>query len=446
MSLEARRAAFANLIAHYHNSFAGVKNGVYEHSPRFIQNLLESGKPGENAATLRLDPRLTATDDGAVAFSMAKAISEDKGLAKHFLDIELTDKAMVIYFEHQADAVKIERVLSEVGKIGWMAKPGDRISDSLVSDLFIVAAEAKSTLKESVVAELKKRFAPEPVVEAGANLMATAPAPTGAEPTPTVDDKDAKPEAAAADPKPKPADVATNKQADGDDRQTKDELESVVASPCKALGLDERIFGDAALAALKVEAATVNSLFTGLLGEKARLLALNGVAEADQTAALLRVLGARGLLEGGIKHILPEAVVKALDAVFAAIPAADAAPEGYNAIDEAAVAIDAVAESAEAVFKLYVDRLVGTTVLPERRAKVVGHMKVAAEKNERAVLANTLCAIARCALFERGVAGNAEESAFLAAWKSHVTEATKPAAEPADPLLELADSVIAVQP
>lgn len=434
MTAPSRRDVFANLVSKYHNSFAGVAGGVVEHSPEFISRVIEGAgdNPTLAAATLRLDPRLTSTDHGAVAYAVAKAVTENKQLAPAFIDMELVEKTLMVYFDAQAPADKAEKCLAEVGRVGVVARPGDRISDSVVSDVFIMAVAPAEKMVESVVTEMKKKFPPFMKKDKG------------------------------CDDKKKDSD----KSDDADEATAGAPLYRPIAE-CAHYGLAEDVFGDESLAHCVAEADGVKAVFRGLFGEKALASTLSaaigesGAPLADDAAGqrnrILRVLAGRGYLPHGAEAVtwpapVAEAIAKVVDAA-AAVADKWALVEGKGrtaadaevfarAVDEVAVALDTVMADANDVFEAFVDRIANLGIDPladEKRAELVGRVREAATKNEAVVIAKCLASLARAALFERGMYADAAQRDVVAAWTAYVAEATKPAPLP----VTSADAIVA---
>lgn len=437
-----RRAVFANLLACYHNSFAGAASGVIEHSPGFIARVVEASNadPQLAAATLRLDPRLTATDQGAVAFSIAKAVSEDKQLAPNFIDLEMCEDALMVYFESKTEIAKAQKVLSEVARVGIVAKPGDRISDSVTSDIFILAVQTNPQVSEAVVAEMKKKMPAFLRKKKGDKAK---------------DDK---------------ADDKCDGDGDGDKGNDKSSDEDDGAkesyrpgAECAHYGLEEGVFGDESLARLETSPEAVKAVYKGLFGERALRAALaatideSGAPEADdengQRNRLLRILAGRGYLAGAAPAPAWDApVVEGLNKVTAGLvasaekwPAFENSPhrvaasnEDYAAaVDEVAVAIDTNLAEAGDVFKAFVDRVADQgleAVTEEKRAALLAKIKEAAAKNEAAVIARCLTALANVHLFERGMFTNAAALGLVTEWSAFIAEATKPAPVAASPI------------
>ncbi len=410
---QARRAAFGHTLLHYHNSFAGDREGVFEHSPGFIANLVEADQPTLAQQALRLDPRLTSTDAGAVAFAVAKAVSMDKQLAPDFVDVEIVESMMLVYFESKAQADKIKAVLGECGRVGIITKPQSRISDTVVADLWTVAIEPAAKVAESVVAEMRARFLPK-VVE---NKPAAQPPVNAAAP------------AAAPVVTPDP----------------------ISEAHCKLLGLDLSKWSAAAIAAGGVKDDAVRALFAETFGSKS-------VEKVADAASMARSLVAHGY--AGPKSMLPEAATAAVDAFLAAraslaeqIVAGTLPAPRYDAVlDDLAVALDAVLEDAPAVYGLFFDRVADlrTEAVDEaRRAALIDRIRKtgASIEEHQAVIAKALRAIARTAMVERGLLRTrelAEARASLAAYLAAATKVPEAAPAPADPLACVVDAALGV--
>lgn len=254
----ARAMIFAALIECYHNSFdAGV--GPARHSPDFILNVLEAGDADTAKAALQLDPRLTSTDQGALAVAVAHRVRKDENLAKNFIDIELGEGVLVVTFDAKANEARITEALASVGKAGLLAKPGDKIGDGVSSDLFIYALEATPTVAEGLIAEMREAY----------KL-----------------DEDAAPVILA-------------------------DIKTVWEAECAILGLDPTRFGPDQLATRAVTLAQAKALFTEAYGESALqslisqnmagdngLMATIPADEQGQRDRILRVMAGRGTLPG----------------------------------------------------------------------------------------------------------------------------------------------------
>ncbi len=417
---QARRAAFALLVQHYHNDFSGGAGGVFEHSAAFIANIVEAESPA-GAAALHLDPRLTSTDIGAVAYTVAKAVSEDKQLAPDFLDLELAGDTLVAYFEEHADPEKIKRVLSEVGAIGILAKPLDRISDNVVADLFIIAVAPAKDIAEAVVADMRKRMLPEAkVVEAPAAAAVQQP----------------------VDTVPAATEVVPAAVVDAD------------AAMCEAMGLKSEFWGAKAMEACPVTAQETNALFAEAFGAKAA----EKVLDRDD---MVRVLAVKG------HFAAPTSLGEALDVAvgrFLVDRAAivDQASKGKltseqyeNFVDDLAVTIDGAAKD-DALYGLFVDQIVDLRMeklTAERKAALVERVRKAGKTVEehQKVVARTLRAVAQEILVARGLLRNESLVATKVALESFVNRTTAPPAKPevvvaADPLDSFVDSIIALEP
>lgn len=415
MSYANRRAAFAHLLACYHNSFA-ESAGVIEHSPGYIQAVVEAADDAVAGAALRLDPRLTSTAIGAVAYSVAKAIAEDKGLAKEFVDIELSGDILVAYFEEKAEPERIKRVLSELGKVGVLAKPGDRISENVTADAFIIVLEPAKDVSEAVVAAARARFAVTEQTD-----LAPAPAP-----------------AAAATTRPGSA-------YDG-------------LAECAHLDLPAGVFADLALAGCPAEPSDVVAVFEHLFGAAALKvvrespMGASRLDEGDEYGLrnrLLRVMAAKGALSDAGNPVA-EATAKAV---------ADAAAAGTEvSLDDVAVALDPVLEG-DLLAAEFVRRLVDLGAEPlseERRAALTKRVtdQVVAEATGSAATAKVLTAVARVALAGAGHVAIEEGARVLAAWDDYtsedeaeadaevVEEAAPAPVVAADPLAGLVDALL----
>ena len=426
MTSPSRREVFANFLANYHNSFAGRNGDLVEHSPLFIRKVVESSAaPFLAASTLKLDPKLTSTDQGAVAYSIAKAVSEDKQIAPSFLDIELADKTLMVYFEASAPIDKVEKRLAETGKVGIVARPGMLISDGIESDLFILAVEPSEKVSEAVVVEMKKKM----------------PAFLKKKGDKGKDKKD------------------DSKDCSGDGQEESAPAADGSYTPVDEVthyGLAEDVFGDEGLAACTADAGAVRAVFASLYGEKATVAALSAkISESSAPLAddlngqrnrLLRIMAGRGVLPHGAEITWPAPVAEAISKAIAGLVAGDkwqlvegkgrtaTASEVFEAArDEIAIAIDAVTEDIEEVYESFVDRVVDlglTAPNEEKRAALVARVAEAAEKNDK-VGVRCLAALARVAMFESGLHPDAASGDMCAAWDAYVLEATKAPPVPA---------------
>ncbi len=405
MSHESRRLRFAKFIECYHNSFTGPVGGVFSHSPGFVERVVEGAEPAQAADTLRLDPRLTSTDQGAVAFAVAKAVSEDAILAPSFIDIELAEDTLVVSFTEHADVEKAKGKLGEVGRVGVLASPGDRISDSVVSDMYMLVVEAKAEMAESVVTEMKKKMPP--FLRKGAK--------------------------AKGDEKCGDDEKGGDKSSDENDGAR----ESAPVS-CAAYKLAEAVFDDLPLEGCAATYEGVSAAFVSLFGAKALQMAVAAtVSESANRNRLIRIMAGRGYLP-----VTGDPVVvglgESLDKIVAEkakVTGLSESPEAYDAaLDELAVALDEAIEAPAAIFKLYVERVLDLGLAKADHAALVARLEAAASKNEGLVIARCLRALSNAALFERGVFRDAAVRDAVAAVAAYVAEATKPAPAPADPL------------
>lgn len=444
-----RKAVFQHFMSNFHCSFTGGKDGVFEHSRVYLRKLLESPDKSLSAEAMRLDPRLTSTDHGAIAYSMAKAISEDKELAPHFLDIELADKTLVVYFEHQAKAAKIERILAEVGAIGILSKPGERLSDHVVSDLYIIALDPAPKVVESVVAEMKKTFAP----AAAAPVKIDEIGQPGDGGSSEVRDND--PDSTESDEEDKPKDKKKS-AAKKDKAAEKDELESVRAE-AKELGLNETVFVDK-LSTCVLPKADVVSMFKSYLGEKSVAAVLsadiagNKVTAGDELAErdrLIRVLASRGLLEGGVTPTVDASVLSVIEQHADAIDTKDgirfvkSEEQWSNLVEDIAVAVNN-AQERNKVFETAIQKTVPVKITAERAAELLAYVQEACTAHEDSVVVGLLSTMSKIVLAESGVAASVEEAVTRGAWHAYVVEATKPAPKPRLAEADLLDAIFGI--
>jgi hypothetical protein len=151
-----RRAAFASVLANYHNSFANATN-EHRHSPEFVKAVLKEGKAGAVAA-LKTDPRLTSTDFGAVAAGIARTVMTNESAKRAFIDIEIGEGAYIVSFDENVQRETAANVLAASGAVAPLCRPGDKIGEGIVSDLLIFAVEPTAQIAESFVKAEKTRL------------------------------------------------------------------------------------------------------------------------------------------------------------------------------------------------------------------------------------------------------------------------------------------------
>lgn len=448
---QARRAAFAQLVALYHNDFAGLREGVYEHSAQFIENVVANAGADLATAVLSLDPRLTSTDTGAVAFAIAKAVAEDKRLAPEFLDVEVVgDGRLVVYFEEKANPELIRTVLGGVGGVGILARPGERLSENIVADLFAVVVEPGQAVAESVVAEMRKRMGPKKAV---AKAL-----------------KDEKPcvehDEVVVQGEPIKVAVELNHLPTGRPENLSEGYDD--AAECRAAGLDAAVYGDEALSACAATPAQVAALFAEAFGERAQAQVAAAVVEGSKAPSagddyalrnrMIRALAAHGYVAGVAESSLPAAAAVEVDKFFEdRREDVDRARRGeldgsvYEAmVDDLAVAIDAAMDG-DAVYESFVERVVDLR-LPAldagRRAALAERVRRAGKDvaEHQEVVARALRAVARTVMVENGLLRSPELVEAAAAVASYVADAAAGKQPPAaDPLLCVVDSILGLE-
>jgi hypothetical protein len=459
-----RKLTFLKMIECYSNSFEGEKNGIYSHDRRYLKKLLEAQGDAKDvsSAAMRLDPRLTSTETGAVVYSLARVISEDKELAPNFIDIELADKTLVLYFDHKTKAEVINRVVGESGTIGFLARPTDRLSDTIISDMYVVALDPKSAVQESIVKDMKKRFMPEaapvtaPSVPAVNELGATNATGAGA----GSDDSDTRDSDDNENEEDDEKDGKSKKKsADKKDKaQEKDDLETEsVRQECKELGLEEALFVDK-LSSCTLTKQVVEAIFKRYMGESSvskvlvapiagnKITVGNELQERDR---LLRVLASKGLMSGKIDLSVPESVTKVIESFKdkmtqkgdLSFPVSDM--QYSDLVDEVVVALDrAHSSDLKPLFKMCVERTIPIKLSTERSDKLVGYVSEAYAKNESQVLISLVKACAKVIIAEASIAADEAEADERQAWINFVVEATKPAPEPKDEASVYLDDIL----
>lgn len=151
-AIDLRRAAFATLLACYHNDFANCTD-EHKHSLAYVHKVLkEAGAP---VGALSLDPRLTSTDAGAIAVGIAKRVTTNEKASKSFIDVEIGEGMFLVSFDKEIKTEAAIGVVSPMGKIAQLCKPGDKIGEGLESDMTILAIEPAQQVAEGFVQEAK---------------------------------------------------------------------------------------------------------------------------------------------------------------------------------------------------------------------------------------------------------------------------------------------------
>ncbi len=163
-ALEARRLAFATLVACYHNSFANVTEGRNRHSPEYIARVLESKSPASSAA-LMFDPAMTSTDPGAIAVGIARRVTTSEAASRSFIDVEIGESAFIVSFDKHIKPDNAASVISACGNVAQLCKAGDVIGEGLISDLTIFAVEPNPDMVESILADEVSRVITESEIE-----------------------------------------------------------------------------------------------------------------------------------------------------------------------------------------------------------------------------------------------------------------------------------------
>lgn len=167
-----RRSVFSAVLAAYHNDFANLAEGQ-RHSTQFIQNALKLDEAAAKAA-LQADPRLTSTDDGAVAIGIAKMVSAHEKCSRSFIDVEIGESAYLVSFDRDVQPQQAISIVSPMGTVAQLCKPGDKLGEDIVSDILILACEPMAPVVEAMIEDAKA------VIEEGKHADAAAVAQAGA--------------------------------------------------------------------------------------------------------------------------------------------------------------------------------------------------------------------------------------------------------------------------
>lgn len=147
---EARRAAFSALLSCYHNSFANVREGRIAHSPEFVRKVLSVCEAKKAKQVLASDPRLTSTDEGAIAVGIAKAIMVSERVSRSFIDVEINEGGTyVVTFDKDLKSEDGAAACTPVGTVAVLCKPDDLLGEGIKADCTIVLVEPTAQVAES---------------------------------------------------------------------------------------------------------------------------------------------------------------------------------------------------------------------------------------------------------------------------------------------------------
>lgn len=144
------------------------------HSPAFLAAIntyvAQSGRPDIGAALAEtIDPRLTNTPVGLYALDVADEIDEDAGpMGAAFVDCIVIDENTVVFTFEEAEGVTEQGIISALkshGTVEVLAIPGDAISESETTDLFLAAVTIPAERLEGV-SEATDDDTDEPIDEA----------------------------------------------------------------------------------------------------------------------------------------------------------------------------------------------------------------------------------------------------------------------------------------
>lgn len=153
-ALDLRRAAFATLLACYHNSFANSTT-EHRHSEEFIRKCLAEAGPDAARGAFGVDPRMTSTDGGAIAVGIAKRVMTNEKASKSFIDVELGEGVFIATFDKDIKPEAAITVVNPIGKVAQLCKPGDKIGEGLEADITILAIEPQMEIAEAILAEAR---------------------------------------------------------------------------------------------------------------------------------------------------------------------------------------------------------------------------------------------------------------------------------------------------
>jgi hypothetical protein len=153
-ALDLRRAAFATLLACYHNSFANSTT-EHRHSEEFIKKCLAEAGPDAARGAFGIDPRMTSTDPGAIAVGIARRVMTNEKASKSFIDVELGEGCFIATFDKDIKPEAAITVMNPVGKVAQLCKPGDKIGEGLEADVTILFIEPQMEVAEAILAEAK---------------------------------------------------------------------------------------------------------------------------------------------------------------------------------------------------------------------------------------------------------------------------------------------------
>lgn len=129
------------------------------HSPSFLAAIstyvANSGRADIGAALAEtIDPRLTNTAIGCYAMDVSDEIDEMSGpLAAAYVDAIVIDENTVIFTFAEGDGVSEQSIISALkghGTVELLAQPGDAISESETTDLFLAAVTIPAERLEGV--------------------------------------------------------------------------------------------------------------------------------------------------------------------------------------------------------------------------------------------------------------------------------------------------------
>lgn len=129
------------------------------HSPAFLAAIntfvAQTGRHDIGAALAEtIDPRLTSTPVGLYAMDVADEIDENSGpLAAAFVDCLVIDENTVVFCFEEADGVAEQTIASALknhGTVEVLAQPGDAISESETTDLYLASVTIPAERLEGV--------------------------------------------------------------------------------------------------------------------------------------------------------------------------------------------------------------------------------------------------------------------------------------------------------
>lgn len=129
------------------------------HSPLFLAAIntyvARTGRADIGAALAEtIDPRLTNTAVGLYAMDVADEIDETNGpLASAFVDCIVLDENTVVFCFEEADGLTEQTIVSALknhGTVEVLAQPGDAISESETTDLYLASVTVPAERLEGV--------------------------------------------------------------------------------------------------------------------------------------------------------------------------------------------------------------------------------------------------------------------------------------------------------